>query len=78
LKLPLIQSISKTPEKNITNNISKKIVNKNFEKKNTFTPKLKNHLQGKVIFEQINESLHNIANLINNPVEDRTEDSINE
>ena len=29
-------------------------------------------------FEQINESLHNIANLINNPVEDRTEDSINE
>lgn len=29
-------------------------------------------------FEQINESLHNIANLINNPVEDRTEDSIND
>ena len=29
-------------------------------------------------FEQINKSLHNIANLINNPVEDRTEDSINE
>ena len=29
-------------------------------------------------FEQINESLHNIANLINNPVEDRTEDSISE
>lgn len=29
-------------------------------------------------FEQINESLHNIANLINNPVEDRTEDSIDE
>lgn len=29
-------------------------------------------------FEQINESLHNIANLINNPVENRTEDSINE
>ena len=29
-------------------------------------------------FEQINKSLHNIANLINNPVEDRTEDSISE
>ena len=29
-------------------------------------------------FEQINESLHNIANLINNPVENRTEDSISE
>lgn len=29
-------------------------------------------------FEKINESLHNIANLINNPVEDRTEDSISE
>ena len=29
-------------------------------------------------FEQINKSLHNIANLINNPVEDRTEDSIND
>lgn len=29
-------------------------------------------------FEQINESLHNIANLINNPVEDRMEDSISE
>ena len=29
-------------------------------------------------FEQINESLHNIANLINNPVEDRTKDSISE
>ena len=29
-------------------------------------------------FEQINESLHNIANLINNPVEDRTEDSVSE
>lgn len=29
-------------------------------------------------FEQINESLHNIANLINNPVEDRTEDNISE
>lgn len=29
-------------------------------------------------FEQINESLHNIANLINNPVEDRMEDSIND
>lgn len=29
-------------------------------------------------FEQINESLHNIANLINNPVEDRTEESISE
>ena len=29
-------------------------------------------------FEQINKSLHNIANLINNPVEDRTEESISE
>lgn len=29
-------------------------------------------------FEQINESLHNIANLINNPVENRVEDNISE
>lgn len=29
-------------------------------------------------FEEINKSLNNIANLINNPVEDRTEDSIDE
>ena len=29
-------------------------------------------------FEQINKSLHNIANLINNPVENRTEDNIDD
>ena len=29
-------------------------------------------------FEEINKSLNNIANLINNPVENRTEDSISE
>ena len=29
-------------------------------------------------FEQINESLHNIANLINNPVENRVEHNISE
>ena len=50
LKLPLIVSQSKRQENNINKN-SKQNVNKRYEKKNTFTPKIKNNILKNINFK---------------------------